>query len=152
MGTAEELEVQFDPTPPGPRLTAVKTFHRTVHGQQPESIPVQYERPLTSAEDVYRRHLSCGAEWAVVNLGWLQGQPVGLLSVENLAGQYLQVNPTDEERDATARQVIEIGFSPDGPACLLIPPGESFEGTPTGDVFVRCRSGETRFALTVFPG
>lgn len=124
------------------RLTVVETVYHHQRGGQPAAVEARYTRRLASDEQPYRRTMTLGAEWQPVDLGWLQGQPVGLLilqSGEKPGGPLVEVG-------VAVLDAVQPAF--------VIRPGESFRGEPLPDaeICVRASAAGARLAVTVLPG
>lgn len=129
------------------RLTVVGAVCRQGPDEQPVAVEVRYGRISRSDEQPYQRGVKVGEAWQAIDAGWL-GNDVGLLTVANREGRFVQVIPTAEERDAASQRVIEIGVEAAGVVVgvCLVPPGETAVLSPV-DVTrlrMRCRCGEAR--------
>ena len=85
-----------------------------------------------------------------------------MLVVHNTEGKFLQVNPTDEEREEAARKVLEICFAVPihelGMAIKteftwLVLPGESMRGYPSHpkELYIRSQLGVAKYTIHLLP-
>ncbi len=143
-----------DPSKIKPRLTIVETVSYQPPNRQASQVSSGFSRDLETYEQPYEREMVATEEWQPLINEQCWVKECSLVHVTNEEGRYLQVNPSEEEQEATAAKVLEISF---GTANLLghweVRPGEAFRGTPSHPkaLFIRCRSGEACFTLHVFP-
>jgi hypothetical protein len=104
-------------------------------------------------------------EWQQLLAGWVK--ETGYLMLQNTEGSDLQVQPTEEEREEIRGRIVEIGvLRPEANKDLtmhddeelpvvafLVRPGEGFGCDPAelSCLWVRCRRGEARCTLALFP-
>lgn len=139
------------------RLTVVSHVYHQRAGKDPKSIESKFCRDLESKGQLYEREMEATEEWQPLDCGWVTD--VGMMVVLNQEGQNLQVHPTDEEREATAKKVLELaydfhdGTGPCGLHSWLIPPGESFQGFPSqaASLYIRSQSGVAEYTLYLIP-
>lgn len=148
----EAVEMDLTEEPQNDRTTMVLQTYFEQHGETPS----QYTfRNATSAppagEDPWTRRINVGEEWALPDLGWLS-EKVSLLIFENLAGKGRASQPTAEEREAIAKQDIEVSFGAGLPACV-IRPGKFilFEPVDAEAVRVRSLGGTVKMLLVALP-
>ena len=141
------------------RLTVRETVYHHPFGHNPQAIETRFSHELENTEQLYERHLQVTEEWQPLDCGWLKDK-AGMLIIQNDEGQFLYVNPTDEEREATAKKTVEIGyghhkhdFGTIGNHCWLIPPGESMRARPShvSNLAIRCQSGVAEITLYLIP-
>lgn len=172
------------PTPPRsapavrPRVVVIHRVTYVPVKGDPTSVESGTGRFLGSDEQPYHRpKFLVGPAWKPVDLGWLAGEEPGVVCVSqvvlvNTEGTALQRVPTPEEREATARCVVEVGVArPVGGGDMWEPeggeledvqpdyevhPGEGFTFRPVdaARVRVRCRHRDhpARCDLLVVPG
>ncbi len=112
----------------------------------------QFSRRLQTDEQPFVRRGRAGEDWQPLPTGWLS--QAGFLVLTNDEGVGMQVQPTEAERRDAAGKILEVSSCDGDPgAAWLVPPGEEFRGTPAdlAKVRLRCRSGECRYTLTLFP-
>jgi hypothetical protein len=110
-------------------------------------------------EQPYIRRLTCTDQWEKIPIGWAgEWTACSAFRIENLR-EVRQVRPTPEEQAAEDAKVIEIMFgsireSTDIDSVFVISKGESFRGQPKkfDQVRIRCLSGSTRYAISIYPG
>ncbi len=154
----ESEEVSPPKRPLQDRLTVVSHVYHQRVGRNPKVIECKFTRDLESRQQVYERELEATEEWQPLDHGWLKDS-VRMLVITNQEGQNLQVHPTDEEREATAKRVLCLAYgSNNGPhpcldCCWLVPPGESFQGFPSqiSQLCIRSQSGITEYTLYLIP-
>lgn len=137
---------------PEARIVVVESVYHQRFGEDPEEVQSRFSRALESNEQLYKRQLKATEEWQPLDCGWLRGN-VGMLVIANTEGQFLTPNPTDEEREALSKRVIEVAYGAGIKFSWLIPPGESMRGCPSsaGSLHVRCHSETATFTLYLFP-
>lgn len=143
-----------DPTQIQPRLTIVETVYYQTPNTPASQVSSSFMRSLETHEQPYERKMVATEEWQPLINEQCWVKECSLILVTNEEGRYLQVNPTEEEREATAAKVLEISFDITNlTGDWEVPPGETFRGNPRHPqaLFIRCRSGEARFTLHVFP-
>jgi len=137
------------------RITVVETIAHVgmdLGFTSPTGVEARWWRPVASAEQVYQRRLMAGPSWQPLDSGWIE--QVGMVVVENVEGHGLQVIPTPEEKAAIAARVVELGLMGDEGDCrdfACVLPGEHLRLQPTQPVHLRCRAGEARVVVTVYP-
>ncbi len=146
------------------RLTVVSNIYYQRVGKNPKSIPSKFARDLESKQQLYERELEATEEWQPLDCGWVTY--AGMLVIINHEGQNLQVHPTDEERKATAKKIIELAWGKtidnesmffttedQSPYMWLVPPGESFQGFPSNpsQLCIRSQSGVAEYTLYLIP-
>lgn len=119
------------------RLSVVSTIYHQVDGGEAHDVTSRYDLTLDTDEQVYRRTSRLTLAPTVVDLGWLKGQPVCMICVENL----------DEE----AVLVVQFG---DGPPAMRVLPKTSVSFMPidTETIKLSTSIAQSKCALTVIPG
>jgi hypothetical protein len=131
------------------RLTVTEGIYHMGHDVPTSGTYATFSRQLEGNDQPYIRRLTVGRDWQPVDFGWI-GERVGMLSISNEEGKFLQRNPTEEEKKALAAMVIEVTVS--GDADWLILPGETMRGTPAKkNIRVRCQGGDAKVVVTVIP-
>ena len=186
-------KIQIEPGRAAPavtgRVVVTTTVTHVVPRATPTTISVGHTRLLQSDEAPYRQpasSLRVGGSWVPIPLGWLATQPdheasgcsaaaqpnVSEVVLYNTEGTLLSQIPTQEERDAFARRVVEVGFCragrsanatawdppgmdpPDAPD-LFIPPGDVLRVLPcnAAAIMIRCAdpTQQARVELIVIP-
>lgn len=134
-------------------------YHRASPGESASGDAFAFVRKLESDDQPYGpRTMKIGEVWQPLSFGWLE-DGVGLILLENKEGikSFIQVRPTPEQLAEALDKIIEIGFctedvEPAFPAMLLLP-GEPQRLTPalTSKVWLRCRHGEAKCLVTLYP-
>lgn len=136
------------------RLTVVDVVYHQGLGDQPTSVESRFGRWLNTDEQPYHRKIKVTTDWMPLDLGWL-GTQISMLVLMNEEGRHFQVYPTPKERALIEERIVEIGIEVHDHVeeCWLIPPGESIRAQPVAPdrLRVRCRRGEARCVLTLFP-
>ena len=142
---------------PSPRqVVVVEQTVFTSASDQPEGAhPSNFCRAVRTDEMPYTQDFKATPEWRPLPLGWLQGNPVSFVKVENKRRRR-QVLPSPQEEDADAALVIELGLlvgDADVRPFALVRPGEDnrVEYLDPAAVYFRCRAGECKGRLTVYP-
>lgn len=129
-----------------------------------------YGVPLVTDEQPWRREFAAREDWQPLDCGWLAGKPVSLLCLENHGGPPRNTRPTPGEMAEELARVVELAVDPnpaDGgcrtmhdppdipPAAFAsVAPGRDLRLQPAGHerFRVRCRAGEARCVLYLYPG
>jgi hypothetical protein len=116
--------------------------------------PPPFCQLLTTEEQVWRRIVVVTSEWTPVPLGWLDGQPVSMIILKNEEGQFFQVQPTQEERDAAAARIIEVGVEYDGKIhpFTIVRPHMNARFEPVGPIHIRCQTDHAKVNIIGVPG
>jgi hypothetical protein len=145
-----------EPSKPIPdRLTVVEQIvHFNHRSQRLYPISSAYSHSLATSEQPYERPLVATEEWQPLDCGWIKG--CSALYLHNEEGTNLQAFPSDEEARDIAARVIEVAFDHAGVPPFnswIIRPGMTMRATPSDprSLMVRCRKGEARFMLCLFP-
>jgi len=131
------------------RLVISETVYHQNHDADPTSADSCFSRTLASDEQPYSRRVVIGEAWQPLDCGWVE--QASMLVLANQEGRFVQVIPTQAERDTMAAKIVEVGYG--DMAAWLVRPGESFRAEPADlkAIRVRCRSGSAKCQLTVFP-
>ena len=114
--------------------------------------PLCFDRKLKKSEEqAYERRMVATEEWAAINLGPFQDQPIGLLIVQSLECWKGQVQPTKDEIARVQRRVIELSYSQKSEESDLIPVGEFTIKYPSGPLYIRSQFETARFLIVVIP-
>ncbi|KKN23028.1 hypothetical protein LCGC14_0908990 [marine sediment metagenome] len=153
MGDQDEQELHVIPlhNPLKDRLTVVsRAYHQRV-GKEPKMVNSAFSRTLESHQQLYQRELEATEEWELLDCGWVES--AGMLIIQNVEGQGLQRNPTEEEKEASAKKVLQLSYAVIDGSYWLIPPGESIQAFPSKVtlLYIRSQSGITEYTLTIFP-
>lgn len=135
------------------RITVVETvsFEQT-DGKHPQ-VRSAYSRLVDSTEEVYQRSLPVRTTWTPVDTGWVTAP--GMIHLSNEEGKGLTVIPTREEREAIGAKVVEVKVDgADDSHVFLLRPGESMRVYPGPGLklVARCPAGDSKCALSVYPG
>lgn len=139
------------------RITVVDMLYHQRVDKKIRLIESRFSRELEISKQPYEREFEATEEWQPLDCGWLEGK-VGMLAITNDEGRFLEVIPTEEEREAVALKVLEIAYDPGDPnhhipGSWLVPPGESMRGSPSHaeSLEIRCQSGTAKFTLHLLP-
>lgn len=144
-------------TPPN-RITVVEhVYYEDRQGGAP-IIPAgkPYSTTVESDELPFQRKLKAGSEWQGMPgvIEWLGGS-VGLLKIENVEGENLQVTPTEEEKADIASRIIDVGVKTETGVQPFgeVRPGESLRINVHLDalILVRCRIKTAKYWIHAFP-
>lgn len=154
----------------GARLVRTGGIYFAALNEEGTNLELQFSRPVLSEEQPFgpRKHIIATEEWQPLNLAWFAEHPqqIGTIVITNEEGQFKQTIPTEEERAEAAAKVIEIGTGRRNPYNELN--YQSFaEVRPSGDTYslqsfsidpvdatqlgIRCRKGQAKYSLTIFP-
>jgi hypothetical protein len=151
-GIAIKSEVRYVPPPPplhAARVTVTQTVTHMTRERQ-VSWESMFGRMISTEEQPFVRNSKVGEQWMPLETGWLKD--CSCLVLVNEEGKLGDTYPTLEEKKVTAAKVIELGWAEDT-ACWLVPPGESFRGSPAdlGKLRIRCQRGEAKYTLVLVP-
>ena len=139
------------------RLVTVGTVYHQRPGRQPAQVGIRWVRQMASDEQPVSREIVIGEAWQPIEAGWLKD--VGYLVLANEEGKWTQTIPTEQEKIAAAGKVVEVGMvgyegDPVRRTCFLVLPGETLPCTPSclSLLCLRCRTGQARCTLTLYPG
>lgn len=129
-------------------LTVVETVYYQPLDQQPVSVESRYTHGLARDAEPVLSQREATDQWQALETGGLDGPAVFVL--RNEEGEFRYVRPSEEEQQAVAAKVIEVGRG--GAADWLVPPGASMRGLAAqpGHLQVRCQTGTAKFTLTLF--
>lgn len=135
------------------RVTVIhKVYHQTA-GEQPTAVETHYERPLLSDDQPYQHRTKFTEEWRALGETWIER--CSLLSIKNLEGRWVDVNPSPQERAVAERKVVEVGFVEGDRVAvrMLVRPGESLSFSPADfkAVRVRCAHGMASCVVSIYP-
>lgn len=146
----------MDKAAQGDRVTVKELVYHQALGEEPTQSMSVFSRLCETKEEVWDRRLTVGNDWQplVSKHCWIE-EP-GMVLIENLAGAFQHVIPTEEERQAEEAKVLEVGV--DGHTVIQVPfsiiPAEASIRIWIEDLtkfHIRCRSGETKYKVTVLP-
>ena len=114
----------------------------------------RFMRWLDSEEQAYQRTLVLTEEWKQLEVGWLSDDGIARLVIKNDEGRFL-TTPTEEEKQAMAERVVEVGISQvyGYRAYFRIRPGEDLQSEPTNasNLYLRSTKGKVRCTITAIP-
>ena len=131
------------------RMTIVEHAYHQTNGDHPFALTSNFARSLETDEQLFCRRLRVTEEWQPLE-SWLK--QTAMLIVSNDEGKHLVVVPSKEQKDETARKVIEVAMPPYEHPWLVLP-GESMRAQPAdlSVVRIRSRSGLTNCTVSLFP-
>lgn len=133
------------------RITLVLNLYHEHAGDETKERACQVWKELESKDiESYTRRVTAKPEWKPLDLGWVEPEDVGLILIENLAGKGTHVNPTEEEKEETKKQLLEIGSE----SCsLVVSPGwpQFFNPRDVSGWKVRSLHTEFKYRITIFP-
>jgi hypothetical protein len=136
------------------RVTVVGGVYHQSGDLPPTCTPSSFGAMLQTDEAPFSCPRATAAEeWSAVPVGWLD--ECSLVGIKNLGPDPSGKVPTEEEKSALAAKVLEVCSGKDfvEGGAWLVHPGHDMRACP-GDLRslrVRCRSGKTRYSVTVFP-
>lgn len=134
------------------RMTVVETVYHQLWSDDPTEISCRFSVELEMAEEPYQRKKRVGVVWETLDTGWIKGR-VGTVVIINGSRKMTQGLPSEEEKEAIAKQVILLRFSKDSDGDVRIPPKESFRFRPHTSELpeIRCEVGEARYKIFIVP-
>ena len=141
------------PKLPAGRITIGDRLYHQTTGDQAVVAGTSLSVMVESDEQVFHRRTQVSESTEALGLGWFAEKPeqISYVRIANEEGNFLQVNPTDEEREATAAKVLILSVS-GVPFCRVIP-GDSIRLNPidASKLAIQSASGVTRFSIHVYP-
>lgn len=136
------------------RITIVeRLYFQPLEKAQPTVTQHQFNRTLLSEdEQPCIRRVMAIEEWKAIDKCWLE--QAGTIHILNEAGAERRTIPTEAERQELAQRVVEMSFDGGASHSILVNPGESSRfqpSVPLSQIRYRCRKGEARATLTIFP-
>ena len=94
------------------RLTVLTTVHFQQLSGQPFSVNCNFDYQASKEyfDGPYSRKVKITREYKPLEFGWWEPEDVGLILIENLEGQNLIVNPTQEEAKELADKVAVLSY------------------------------------------
>lgn len=141
------------------RLTVLDTVYWQGEGE-PQAAESRFGRWLACGDAPFVRGLRVGERWQPIDPGHVAA--ASAILVVNDGGEVSPVNLTPEQEAEDAAKVLELGVYPPGhwelqkvePVIVSpIPPGESarLPNPPLSQLAIRCRRGQTRCTVYLFP-
>jgi hypothetical protein len=130
------------------RLTVVESLYHQGTADEPFNFVSKFERMLMIDEQPYVRQAKATEEWKKLDFAWLN-EGYGTVVIRNEEGTFPNTKPTDEEKQEAEARVLEVGYENETP--WLVYPRASMRVCPTKPLFIRSRSGKSRFTLCVIP-
>jgi hypothetical protein len=155
---------------PTNRLMVVEMLYHQSIEDQPTAFETRFARWLQTDEQPYVRKAKATEEWQPLDTGWLQES--SMLLISNVEGTVIDRQPSQEEQDALASRILELGLlvseaapskrtmhsqQGDQQSVVLpfgeIPPGETCRFSPVNldRILVRCRKRSARYSVTALP-
>jgi len=134
-------------------LTIIETVYHRPLGEEATAVETRLSRSLSVDEQVYERRCRVSESLEALDLGWFADHPesIGCIRIANDEGKFLQVNPTDKQREESAAKLLIL--SVDGTAFDRIIPGDSRRISPPDAklIGIESASGVTRFTINIYP-
>lgn len=135
------------------RITANLQFYFEQIGEEPVGFESRFSGVVPHTdEEPWQRKFKAGPEWEPLKLGYLEGENVGVVIIENRAGMGLQTKPTEEERESIQKQVMRVAYDASSPGFLIRPGRFMFvEPADAAKLIIRSEHGTTKGRLLVVP-
>lgn len=127
------------------RITVVEhIYHQCLsRATEPYSIQSGFTRHTAVVEQPYNRWCTVGESWQKIDVGWMQ----------DCLAMLVVVNNEDPPSDKNLHLSFFDEDDPNPSKYWVIPPGESFKGTPSSsDLVIRSSGGTARFTIHCLPG
>lgn len=135
------------------RIAVNEHIYHQNPGEEPTEIPSRYSRSLKTNEQPYERRETATEIWQPIECGWIS--ECGLMVIKNLVGTIpLQKNPTPEEVEETAKQILLVRTNDQNEAGdWMIPPTETMKAVPVrlDTLQIKSLHGEIRFLFCLYP-
>ena len=139
------------------RILVIDSVYFCPYNDEVIGVDSRYDRPLETQEQVYTRQCHnpntvSTEEWRQLDFGWLSSN-IGMFVITNDEGKYYDTHPSEEEKEDTKKRILQIRCNANPDCVWLIPPGESFRGSPSdpSHLWIRCEHGQAKYTLTAFP-
>ena len=116
-------------------LGVVEMLYHRVHGIDTKGVEKRFSRSLQTKEQLYQRNCVVGEDWIALDLGWIK-EP-GMIHVAN--------------SEKLPKKTLFVSFTQSRAASWKILSGETFRGTPSGDLFICSEQGPVACCITVWP-
>lgn len=134
------------------RMTVVETVSYSPPNEESVGFDSRFGKLLKTTEQPYMRRTVIGVGWQPLDLGWLKDKEVAMIMIYNLESlRGLARQPTEKQKSEILEKVIEVSFSKKKDELFLIYAGESARFLPSGTIYLRSRSGESRYKVAVIP-
>lgn len=132
------------------RVTLTESVYYERQGRDPLQRENAFSRNLTSGEQLYHREMKATKVPESVDKGWVSNP--SLILLHNVEGLFLQVNPTEEEKQELKEKVLIVSFKGSN-FKTIVRPGESFKllSEDFSEVLISSKSDSVEYLLTVFP-
>lgn len=146
--------VPLEPVPNLNRLTYYFSFVHQSRGEAAQGIQVSGTLIADTKEEVFSRRLEVSAEPKSIPTKWIDNSAnIGFISIQNLAGLDLEVNPTAEEAKVISDSIVVLYYD-DPSKGILVPPGYPQILLPTAidKLLIKSLNGNTfNYRMTLFP-
>lgn len=144
-----------DPLKNKDRSTCRLSYYHEHKGEDAVVAEVVYSAMLETldVEPQAKRRLKAKPEWTRLPIGDMEAASVGMIIIQNVCGQNLQVLPTPEEKEEFEKQVFRIRQAGvEGGLEIIIKPGrfQAFE-VNISCLEIKCDHNDGRGYIWVFP-
>jgi len=137
---------------PHSRLTITDQIYYQIPEEDPYEISTRVSRNLHTNEQVWSRKCTATDKWELLDLGWLKGKGCSLIVIENHAGTFTQVVPSQTELEVEAKKIIEIKYKDNKQGWLIYPQAtERFVPVDSDSLVLRCQQDTTKFTIYAIP-
>lgn len=130
------------------------TSHQSI-GNRPMQESYAYHELMDSDEDCYVRKLTIEQAWVKLDLGFIKPEGVRMIILENRTGNDLKKNPTEEEKAAIAKTILQVSVSDDAvwKPDWTVSPSQFFCGSPANPEIIKIRSagGPLKLHMCIVP-
>lgn len=149
-----KMAVPLKHTPNLNRLTYQFSFVHQCLGDEVKGVQKCGTVMLENKEEVWSRRLEITTEPRPLPTGWIEDpNKIGFVCVQNLAGEGLETNPTEEEANNIKNSIILLYYD-DPCRGLVVPPGfpQIIMPTNIGSLLIRCLDIQPiKCRITIFP-
>lgn len=131
------------------RLTIQGHVHLEHLGSEPLNVPITFSRLTQTMHQPVVRRIVVPASYTPLPCEWIPANDVGMIVIENRAGKGMLVQPTKEEKELIARQVIEVTTAKDIPGWMIYP-GMIFTAMPSQAGTVLMRALDTPVNINIY--
>ena len=159
MGEKDEVilvQPEYDARGDRSRVTARLDMYFQIKGEDPIHMSTTLRQFVdgSNQEPYHRKRQIVGEEWTDFDLGWLDGDDIGYILIQNKTGSNRSLVPTEEEKKKAASRVVVLRDKSMAMAYgFKIRPGGFFVAEPeeAKHLMLCCENGEAEITFTVYP-
>ncbi len=132
------------------RLNVIEQIYHQQAESEPTNIEEKYGIILESEEEPYKKKLTIGEEWTLIDTGGFAD--ASLVILRNMEGRYSIVHPTQAQIELVKERVLDVGFGVPTAHIHIVPTTSArFNPCVLGKIHLRCRKGTCKVQLVIVP-